>query len=103
MATTNTFFLLILCLVNSDHDNRVEVWHIIFKTKKKKKVLWHSHQQIKTIYKSSSIVARLTFLQRGFDCASVYKSNEQQSSELFLFCQFLFDDGASKQELHIQV
>ena len=52
------FFLPILCSVNSDHDNRVGVWHISFKTtttkkkKKKKKVLWHSHshQQIKTIY-----------------------------------------------------
>ena len=50
-----------------------------------------------------AIGARLTFLQRCFDCASVYKSNELQSSELFLFCQFLFDDGASKLVLHIQV
>ena len=42
--------------VNSDHDNRLGVWHLRFnkKKKKKKRVLRHSHQQIKTIYKKSS-------------------------------------------------
>ena len=32
-----------------------------------------------------AIGARLTFLQRDFDCANVYKSIEQQSSELFFY------------------
>ena len=32
-----SFFLPILCSANSDHDNRVGVWHISFKTTKKKK------------------------------------------------------------------
>ena len=32
-----SFFLLILCSVNSDHDNRVWVWHVSFKTTTTKK------------------------------------------------------------------
>ena len=32
-----SFFLPILCSVNSDHDKRVGVWHISLQKKKKKK------------------------------------------------------------------
>ena len=53
---SESFFLPLLCPVNSDHDNRFGLWHISFKKKKKKKNEFcdTATSRLKTIYKNSS-------------------------------------------------
>ena len=49
-----SFFLPLLCSVNSDHDNRFGLWHISFNNNNKKKFCDTATSRLKTIYKKSS-------------------------------------------------